>query len=253
MTNIPKYKRYADIKRLDFIIEAINGQGDLSKIKVLDVGCGNGIISLNLGALGFQVVGLDVSSKAIDVANQQNTLSNVKFQVLPAEGLDALDQKFDVIICSEVLEHLDSPGDLLSQLHQILAIDGILIVTVPNGRGPRELLVTRPMIFIQRNLKFILVLVLWLKKLLGYQGTTIQSAADNLDHIQFFTRRGLTKMARQGEFDIVIFRHSNFLDDVFPFSLLARNSLTIQKADSRFADILPSFLVGGFFSVWKLS
>lgn len=251
MPELPKYTREADVKRLNFILETINSSPRKKDMKVLDIGCGNGIISINAGTLGVDVLGLDVSEKAIEVANKQNKFDNVRFQVLPAEGLSAIDEKFDVIICSEVLEHLQQPTSLLSELNKSLSEDGVIIVTVPNGWGPRELLVTRPMIFIRDNMRWLLKIVLNFKKFFGYSGTTIQSAADNLDHIQFFSKGALYQIADQTQYKIVKFKHSNFIDDVFPFSLITRKSEKLQKIDSKIADIVPSTFAGGFFSLWK--
>tara|TARA_Y100001972_G_scaffold128907_1_gene192613 strand:+ start:6348 stop:7109 length:762 start_codon:yes stop_codon:yes gene_type:complete len=251
MIDVPVYSREADIKRLKFIMDNISSFPDKEKLRVLDVGCGNGIISLNVGTLGVQVLALDVSEKAISMAKTRNKFKNVCFQVLPAEGLSTIKEKFDVVICSEVLEHLTDPSGLLSELHNMMTNNGMLIVTVPNGLGPRELLVTRPMIFIRDHLNWFLGFVLYVKKIFGYSGTTVQSAADNLDHIQFFTKGGLRRMAKTNNYSITTFRHSNFIDDVFPFSLIARKSPMIQKIDSKIADLLPSVFVGGFFSIWK--
>ena len=249
--NIPKYTREADIKRLSFIREQVSAHLGKVEGEVLDIGCGNGIISINLGAAGFNVVGVDVSDKAIEIANKQNPFPNVSFEVLPAEKLEAYTKQYDIIVCSEVLEHLQDPSRLVEELTKNLKPSGILIVTVPNGIGPRELLVTRPMIFIRDHLPFVLKFVLGIKKVLGYSGTTIQSAADNLDHIQFFTKKTLTKLADKNEFKIVTFAKSNFIDDVFPFSLFARRSRKLQQMDSRLADRLPSSFTGGFLTTWK--
>jgi 2-polyprenyl-3-methyl-5-hydroxy-6-metoxy-1,4-benzoquinol methylase len=76
---------------------------------------------------------------------------NVRFDVVSAERLVADGHRYHAIICSEVLEHLHDPGKLLSVLHQSLQDNGILIVTVPNGNGPRELFVTRPVIALQKK------------------------------------------------------------------------------------------------------
>ena len=65
--------------------------------------------------------------------------------------LVADEEKYHAVICSEVLEHLHEPGKLLAVLHAILHDDGVLLVTVPNGTGPRELLITRPIIFLKRG------------------------------------------------------------------------------------------------------
>ncbi len=251
MPELPSYTREADIKRLKFILDTIKSNPKKNDIKVLDIGCGNGIISINTGTLDVDVLGLDVSERAIEVATKQNKFKNVRFQVLPAEGLSAIKEKFDVIICSEVLEHLNDPSSLVAELKCVLREDGIIIVTVPNGRGPRELLVTRPMIFIRDRMSWLLNVVLFFKKIFGYSGTTIQSAADNLDHIQFFSKTALERMAKENQYQIINFKHSNFIDDVFPFSLITRKSAKLQRIDSKIADRIPSTFAGGFFSIWK--
>lgn len=244
------YERVADQKRLQFITDVvadrINNGG-----KILDVGCGNGIISIHLGKQGFNVTGIDVSEKTIETARNNNPFPNVRFRVQSAEELEASGELFDVIVCSEVLEHLHDPGALLSVLNASLKEDGILVVTVPNGKGPREALVTKPILRMQKNDGFLWKMVSKIKKTLGYSGTTVQSQADNLDHVQFFTRKDLRKLSAKHNFKIVKFAKSNFIEDVFPFSFFAKRIKFLQRLDCKIADILPYAFTGGFFSVWK--
>lgn len=243
------YNKVADQKRLNFIIRTLR-QKLPTNGKVLDVGCGNGIISMHLGKEGFNVKGIDVSEKAIQKAIASNPLNNVTFENLSAEELVAKGEKYDAIVCSEVLEHLQDPGELLSKLHQSLTDNGVLIVTVPNGKGPRELFVTRPMIRLRNNS------LLWkyinsVKRVLGYSGTTVQSDADNLDHIQFFTKTALKKLSQQHGFKVTSFKNSNFVEDVFPFSFLTKRIKFLQVIDCKVADVLPNFMTGGFLMTWS--
>ncbi len=245
-----EYKRIADIKRLQFILATL--KSNLAPgATVLDVGCGNGIISRSLGEAGYHVFGIDVSEKAISRARELNTYPHVSFEVLSAEQLASRGGKYDAIICSEVLEHLNRPGDLLVTLHQSLADTGILIITVPNGKGPRELFVTRPVIWLQKKNNFVWKGLVGLKKLLGYSGTTVQSDASDLTHIQFFTRKSLDLLAKLNNFRIIRFGKTNFIEDVFPFSFLSKRLIFLQKMDCAIAEILPSRFTGGFVTVWK--
>lgn len=245
-----EFTRYTDTKRLNFIIEVL--QKELpANAEVLDVGCGNGVISRALGAKGFNVRGIDVSEKAIDKAKALNNNPNVHFEAVSAEKLVADGSRYHAIICSEVLEHLNEPDKLLHVLHQILYNDGVLIVTVPNGNGPRELLVTRPIIWMQKKNNWIWKLVKAIKSGLGYKGTTVQSDADDLTHIQFFTKKTLNHLAESSRFEIRQIGKTNFVEDVFPFSFLTKRVKSLQKLDCAVAEYLPLACTGGFNTVWQ--
>ena len=89
------------------------------------------------------MTGIDVSERTIEKARSIDPLPNVRFITKSAEALVAEGTRYDAVICSEVLEHLDNPGALLEVLYASLSDKGRLIVTVPNGKGPRESLVTQ--------------------------------------------------------------------------------------------------------------
>lgn len=245
-----EYNRIADRKRLDFIAAALEHSLPANG-RILDVGCGNGVISRHLGQLGYQVLGIDVSDKTIANARALNKMSNVQFEVISAEELVAQGNSYDAIICSEVLEHLSKPELLLAVLYKSLKPDGKLIVTVPNGNGPRELLVTRPVLALREKNNWLWKLVQKTKTAFGYQGSTVQSSADNLDHIQFFSRGDLRVLSAASNFKIVKYGKANFIEDVFPFSFLARRFTILQKMDCMIADVLPYAFTGGFFTVWE--
>jgi ubiquinone/menaquinone biosynthesis C-methylase UbiE len=245
-----EFKKIVDIKRVNFIVDALKTHLP-EGAEVLDVGCGNGVISRYLGSQGFVVRGVDVSDKAIERARSLNTFPNVRFEVVSAEQLVADGQRYHAVVCSEVLEHLNEPGKLLKVLYQILHDDGVLVVTVPNGKGPRESLVTRPVQRMQKKNGWVWRVVNKFKQSLGYKGTTVQSAADDLTHIQFFTRPSLEKLATENTFRIVRFGKTNFIEDVFPFSFLTKKIRILQKWDCALADVLPYQFTGGFVTVWE--
>ena len=245
-----EFERIADIKRLNFITDTLKVRLP-DGAEVLDVGCGNGVISRSLGEYGFRVRGVDVSEKTIEKARSLNKFSHVRFEVKSAEELVADGSRYHAVICSEVLEHLNDPGQLLKVLHQLLYDDGILIVTVPNGKGPRELFVTRPVIALQRKNNWMWKVVKKMKLLFGYKGTTKQSDADDLTHIQFFTQKKLTELATLNRFKIVRFGKTNFIEDVFPFSFFTKRIKGLQKLDCAVAEKLPYQFTGGFVTVWE--
>jgi ubiquinone biosynthesis O-methyltransferase len=245
-----EFERIADIKRLNFITEVLKKRLP-EGAEVLDVGCGNGVISRSLGERGFNVRGIDISEKTIARARELNKFPNVRFEAVSAEQLVADGNRYHAVICSEVLEHLNDPGKLLKVLHESLHPDGVLIVTVPNGKGPRETFVTKPVIRMQKKNGWVWKTVQKIKSALGYKGTTVQSSADDLTHIQFFTQKTLTKLANDNKFSIEQFGKTNFVEDVFPFSMLTKRVKALQKFDCAVAEVLPYSFTGGFVSVWK--
>lgn len=247
-----EYSRYTtyqdaeDFKRLDFIVNSIN---DLEKkdAYILDIGCGNGNISLALGALGYNVLGVDIDMVSIANATALNKFENVRFEVSDANTF-SINDNFDVIICSEVLEHLEQPWELVKSIYRILKPGGLLVATVPNGQGPREVLVTRPMLWLHD--KELGRPIDAFKRLLGYTNTTLQSANEDLTHTQFFSVSTFRKLIETAGFIQKGWGNSNFIGRVFPYSILTRKSYALQKLDCRVADFIPKRLASGFFTSW---
>ncbi|MCC6586187.1 MAG: class I SAM-dependent methyltransferase [Bryobacterales bacterium] len=113
--------------------------------KVLDVGCGNGYLGAILAERGYEVVGIERPGGWTSIP------SNVRLiEADLDEGLPAVDEKFDSIICADILEHVRRPEELLRQLAALLAPDGVIVASLPNsgniyfrlvvlsGRFPKE-------------------------------------------------------------------------------------------------------------------
>lgn len=240
------YKDIEDLKRLDFIVNAINGLNH-PHARVLDIGCGNGNISLALGSLGYEVTGVDIDKTSIEKATSRNTFHNVRFQVLDANSF-SINDAFDAVICSEVLEHLQKPYELAESIYRILKPGGVFVATVPNGYGPRELLITRPMQWMQqRGWEGPLV---WFKSILGYDSKTLQSSNEDLTHVQFFSVGGFKRLLSGVGFKLIDFGNADFLERIFPFSLFTRRFRILQKIDCKLVDYLPRHFTCGFYSSW---
>lgn len=249
MENFSAYTKIVDLKRLEFIHNAVSEKFPNGG-KILEIGCGIGNISQQLGHYGYLVTGIDSDPVSIDYANSKNTKSNIRFLKVNAEDYAISENSFDAIICSEVLEHLVSPGSIIKLAHKMLKDDGIFVVTVPNGRGSRELLVTRPVIWLRENGGFLYSFLIKIKTLFGFKGETIHSKSDHLDHINFFTINLLNKIADNNGFKIIKTGKGNFLADVFPVSLISRLSTKFQEFDCRIAEKLPNHFSSIFFTVW---
>lgn len=248
--NHSKYQAPEDIKRLAFICEAVKNYVKIGG-QVLDVGCGNGNIAFQMGSLGYQVLAIDMSADSIEKAKQVNGHPNVDFKVLPAEQVDPA-LKFQAIICSEVIEHLTDPESVIRTLKSMLAPNGALIITVPNGWGPREFLVTRPMQYILTKNNLISRIAIGIKRAMGYKGYTPQSSSGDLTHLQFFTKAALLRIYNKNGLKMVRFGHINFIEKVFPFSLVFRYSRKLQWWDCALADVLPHYFTSGFTTVTEI-
>ena len=121
----------------------INERANLEGIKVLDVGCGGGILTEALSKLGAQVTGIDASEQTIGVAqNHSNAVgSDVSYYQTTIEEFIANkpEEKFDVITCLEMLEHVPSPGEIIKTCSTILKDDGDIFFSTIN-RNPRSYL-----------------------------------------------------------------------------------------------------------------
>ena len=121
----------------------INERANLEGIKVLDVGCGGGILAEALSKLGAQVTGIDASEQTIGVAqNHSNAVgSDVSYYQTTIEEFIANkpEEKFDVITCLEMLEHVPSPGEIIKTCSTILKDDGDIFFSTIN-RNPRSYL-----------------------------------------------------------------------------------------------------------------
>lgn len=99
---------------------------------VLDVGCGEGDLAHALKERGYVVTGVDVSSRALEEADSV-LHDSVCFDVESAEWpKEMMERKFDLIVASEVLEHLFDPAAFLRKATDILSPNGKIIITIPN-------------------------------------------------------------------------------------------------------------------------
>jgi 2-polyprenyl-3-methyl-5-hydroxy-6-metoxy-1,4-benzoquinol methylase len=128
---------YGRRKRFLFVTDAIAGARPR---RILDVGCGTGVALTRPVAETFpmiDVTGVDTDPASIAWARTQRDLSNLTF-THPDELPDGAE--FDLVIVSEVLEHVDEPLDFLQWVRNRLTNNGIVVLTVPNGFGPFEIL-----------------------------------------------------------------------------------------------------------------
>jgi 2-polyprenyl-3-methyl-5-hydroxy-6-metoxy-1,4-benzoquinol methylase len=107
--------------------------------RVLDLGCGNGAVDLYLASLGAHVLGVDISESAIAACRESARVLGLEDRAafeardLAREGIEG---RFDLILCSEVVEHLPDDAGFVTRLPALLAPGGVLVLSVPSANAP---------------------------------------------------------------------------------------------------------------------
>jgi SAM-dependent methyltransferase len=115
---------------LRFMTQQLQRGGVPESPTALEIGCGDGFFSSELATRGCRVTGLDFSSAAVEQARRR--VPRAEFMVHDLSNpLPFPDGSFDVVWCSEVLEHLFAPLAVLQEVSRVLRPGGILLVTVP--------------------------------------------------------------------------------------------------------------------------
>ena len=104
-------------------------------LRLLDIGCGGGLLSEPMTRLGFQVTGVDASERNIGTASAHAAEQglDIDYRASTAEALiEAGEPAFDVILNMEVIEHVADPGEYLRSCAQLLKPGGLMIVATLN-------------------------------------------------------------------------------------------------------------------------
>ena len=105
----------------------------LKKVKILDIGCGGGLLSEPMSRLGAEVVGIDASNKNINVAKLHAKKNNLKIKYLCTSPEKLKDNnKFDVILNMEIIEHVDDVSFFLKSCSKLLKKNGIMFIATIN-------------------------------------------------------------------------------------------------------------------------
>jgi SAM-dependent methyltransferase len=99
-------------------------------LKVLEIGCGYGYLSYSLMHRGFKVTGIDIAKEAIKFATEN--FGNFFYNIPVEEFSTRFNQKFDVIVSTEVIEHLQDPNSFLEKCYALLNENGKVILTTPD-------------------------------------------------------------------------------------------------------------------------
>ena len=113
---------------------------NLSSKSILDLGSGDGNFLVAAAKKGARAVGLELNQEYIDKSNKLAEIENVNIDVVQglAEKMPFIDNSFDFINISEVIEHVDDPGALLKEVYRVLKPSGQAYISVPNRFSFRD-------------------------------------------------------------------------------------------------------------------
>jgi 2-polyprenyl-6-hydroxyphenyl methylase/3-demethylubiquinone-9 3-methyltransferase len=135
-----EFKPLHDINplRLNYIKEQCGGS--LKGKRILDIGCGGGILSESLALEGAEVVGIDLAEAGLEVAKLHLLESglDIDYQFISAEDLTKTEsESFDVITCLEMLEHVPDPSLIIEACSKLVKSNGRVFFSTIN-RNPKS-------------------------------------------------------------------------------------------------------------------
>lgn len=151
-------------------------------LQILDAGSGSGLLDEHLRKLGNKVTGLDI---AVSEANEIRSATGEFIQCDLNEKWPVLNSKFDVVICTDVAEHLYDPGHVLREAGRVLKTSGKLIFGVPNHFDLRQR-----------------VRMLFGRGIIHWDDLQYNEPAWLYTHIRFFTLKDLEGMFKASPFKI---------------------------------------------------
>ncbi len=123
-------------------LEWINARIPLAGKQVCDVGCGGGILAESIAKKGATVTGIDLSEKALKVADLHSLESGIKvrYELIAAEELAAREAgQYDVVTCMEMLEHVPDPSAIVQACAKLVKPGGHIFFSTLN-RNPKSYL-----------------------------------------------------------------------------------------------------------------
>ena len=123
-------------------LEWINAKVPLAGKRVIDIGCGGGILAESMARKGADVTGIDLSDKALKVADLHSLESGakVRYKLIAAEAMAAEEPgQYDVVTCMEMLEHVPDPAAIVKACAALVKPGGHVFLSTLN-RNPKAYL-----------------------------------------------------------------------------------------------------------------
>ena len=113
--------------------------------KILDVGCGGGILAEEFARLGCQVIGIDPSASSLATAraHAQQAGLYIDYRVGSGEDLPFANESFEIVYCSDVLEHVNDLEKVISEIARVLKPNGVFLYDTINRTFPSNLVMIK--------------------------------------------------------------------------------------------------------------
>jgi 2-polyprenyl-3-methyl-5-hydroxy-6-metoxy-1,4-benzoquinol methylase len=175
--------------------------------KVLDIGCSSGYLLKLAKNNNFEPYGVELNPNAVKYGNDNHGL-NILNKDLKVANFES--NYFDIIVCSQLMEHIVNPENLLSEIHRVLKSDGILIIDSPNYAG--------------------LMVKFWGKKWGGYQPQW---------HIWQFTPKSISNLLFKNNFNVINVSCRQNIDCNIPNSIIKKIFYyTVYKFINKFTELI---------------
>ena len=234
---------YGMVKRFHFLEQNIKSSAPRD---VLDIGCGNGYYLTIPLACAFPLVrfvGVDTDGKSIELARSANSLANLQFLLL---GEVREERKYDLVIASEVIEHVEDPEEFLIFLKRRLKPAGQIFLSLPNGYGPFEmsclveafvhLLLLRPLSCCKRTILSYARVRKTEQGVFPDEGIARDTLASS-PHVNFFSLRAICRLIENAGLRIVALSSRTFLCGYLFDRLIRSNRWIVWNAS--IVDRLP--------------
>jgi 2-polyprenyl-6-hydroxyphenyl methylase/3-demethylubiquinone-9 3-methyltransferase len=129
----PNNHSFWKIHYLEHIDNIINTICKLGTRRILEIGCAQANVSTLLAERGFETVALDINPNFLTYAMMKYESGRISYVVGSAESLPLQNETFDVVVASEILEHIAFPEKLIRETKRCLRPGGYIIITTPNG------------------------------------------------------------------------------------------------------------------------
>lgn len=117
-------------KRIRIIFDDLLSEIDLKDKKFLDAGCGLGFFSKRAFSKKAKVTGIDIGGRLI--ARCKKTIPGVNFMNGSVTRMPFDDKSFDIVLSTEVIEHVEDPVDAIQELFRVVKPNGYIVLTTPN-------------------------------------------------------------------------------------------------------------------------